>query len=427
MTQMLKARAGKITEEMEKVALAEGVTPEYVRAGVARGAIVIPKNKNRDRDKICGIGGGLDVKVNGLMGTSSDRNDMEMEARKLRMIEECGAHAFMDLSTGNDIDAMRKQSLSMSNIAAGCVPVYQATIEAAQKYDLMVHMTADDLLSVIEKQAQEGMDFMAIHSALTFDVLNTLKRNGRIADITSRGGSFLTGWMFHNEKENPLYTEFDRILKILKDTDTVLSIGDAIRPGANADSLDSSQIQGLMVAGELTKRALEAGVQVMIEGPGHVPLNHIASTMQLQKKLCHGVPYYILGFLATDVAPGYDNITGAIGGAYAGLHGADFLCYLTPAEHLGLPTEEDVKIGVHSTRIAADCVNVTRRRGQAYERSMNMAKARVHGDIDAQIANALNPELAREKLMNAKKAHSCSACGSSKCPSDIAYNFFFGD
>ena len=193
------------------------------------------------------------------------------------------------------------------------------------------------------------MDFMAVHSALNMDLLKILKKTGRTADIVSRGGSLMTGWMFHNDKENPLYEEFDRLLAILKATDTVLSIGDAIRPGANADSLDQSHLRGLMVAGELTKRALEAGVQVMVEGPGHVPLNHIPSAMLLQKRLCYDVPYYILGFLATDVAPGYDNITGAIGGAFAGMHGADFLCYLTPAEHLGLPTEEDVRIGVRTT------------------------------------------------------------------------------
>jgi len=202
-TQMLDARAGKITEEMEKVALMEGVTPEFVREGVAAGRIVIPKNKNRDRSQICGIGAGLDVKVNGLMGTSSDRNDMAMEARKLRLLEECGANAFMDLSTGDDIDGMRKQSLAISNIAAGCVPVYQASVEAIKKHGSMVGMTSDELFETLEKQAQEGMDFMAIHSALNWQVLNTLRKTGRVTDVVSRGGSFLTAWMFHNQKENP--------------------------------------------------------------------------------------------------------------------------------------------------------------------------------------------------------------------------------
>ena len=424
MTQILEARKGHITEEMEKVALIEGVTPEFVREGVAKGHIVIPKNKFRSRDKICGIGGSLDIKVNGLMGTSSDRNDMEMEAKKLQILEECGANAFMDLSTGDDIDAMRKQSLAISNIAAGCVPVYQASVEAIEKHGSMVAMTEDDLFDTVEKQCQEGMDFMAIHSALNWSVLNALKKSGRVTDVVSRGGSFLTAWMFHNEKENPLYEHFDRLLEILKATDTVLSIGDAIRPGANADSLDAAQVQGLVVAGELTKRALEAGVQVMIEGPGHVPLNQIATTMQLQKQLCYGVPYYILGFLATDVAPGYDNITGAIGGAFAGMHGADFLCYLTPAEHLGLPNEDDVRMGVRTTKIAADAANVLKRGGNAWNRSLAMSKARVARDEKAQIANALDPEYLESKLKSEPESHGCAACGKSKCPADIAAEFF---
>ncbi|WKY45681.1 B12 lower ligand biosynthesis ThiC-like protein BzaB [Eubacteriaceae bacterium ES2] len=398
MTQMLKARSGKITEEMEIVALTEGVSPEFVRAGVAEGRIVIPKNKYRNRSKICGIGGGLDVKVNGLMGTSSDRDDMAMEAKKLGILEEEGANAFMDLSTGDNIDAMRKQSLAISNIAAGCVPVYQACVEAAEKRGLMVNMTSDDLFSVIEKQCAEGIDFMAVHSALNMDVLKILKKTGRVTDVVSRGGSFLTGWMFHNDKENPLYEEFDRLLEILKSTDTVLSIGDAIRPGSNSDSLDQAQMRGLMVAGELTKRALEAGVQVMIEGPGHVPINHIATTMQLQKRLCYNVPYYILGFLATDIAPGFDNITGAIGGAFAGLHGADFLCYLTPAEHLGLPNEEDVRIGVRSTKIAAASVNVLKRGQKAWNRDLTMAQARVNLDTEKQLEMAINKTAFKQAL-----------------------------
>ena len=404
MTQSELARKGKITEEMEKVALKENVTPEFVREGVAAGRIVIPKNIHRDRENICGIGGGLDVKVNGLMGTSSDRNDMIMEAKKLLMLEECGADAFMDLSTGDDIDAMRKQSLSISNIAAGCVPVYQASVEAIAKNGMMVNMDPKDLLETIEKQCAEGMDFMAVHSALNWSVLKALQKAGRVTDVVSRGGSFLTAWMYHNQKENPLYEYFDDVLKILKAHDTVLSIGDAIRPGSNADSLDAAQVQGLIVAGELAKRALEADVQVMIEGPGHVPLNQIATTMQLQKQLCHNVPYYILGFLATDVAPGYDNITGAIGGAFAGMYGADFLCYLTPAEHLGLPNEADVVEGVRTTRIAADCVNALHRRG-AYEKSREVAKGRVNLDQKAQIENSLDPEYLTGRFAAENRRH----------------------
>ena len=422
MTQMIKARAGKITEEMEMVALQEGVTPEFVRDGVAAGRIVIPKNKKRNRSKICGIGGGLDIKINGLMGTSSDRDDMEMEVRKIQAMEEEGASAFMDLSMGDHINEMRKLSLSMSNIAVGCVPVYQASVEAVEKRGLMVNMTSDDLFSVIEQQCEEGMDFMAVHSALNMDLLKILKKTGRTADIVSRGGSLMTGWMFHNDKENPLYAEFDRLLKILKATDTVLSIGDAIRPGANADSLDQSHLRGLMVAGELTKRALEAGVQVMVEGPGHVPLNHIPSAMLLQKRLCYDVPYYILGFLATDVAPGYDNITGAIGGAFAGMHGADFLCYLTPAEHLGLPTEEDVRIGVRTTKIAAQAANVLKH-GTAWDRDLAMAKARVARNDEEQIRLAINQANLTAAFAKSP-SHGCAVCRDTRCPADVAAEFF---
>lgn len=424
MTQMIKARAGKITEEMEMVALQEGYAHEFIRAGVACGKIVIPKNKNRNRSKICGIGGGLDVKVNGLMGTSGDRDDMEMEVKKLRIIEEAGAHGFMDLSMGADIDAMRQLSLGQSNIAAGCVPVYQACKEAAEQRGLMVNMTSDDLFAVVEKQCQAGMDFMAVHCALNMDVLKILKKTGRIADVVSRGGSLMSGWMFHNDKENPLYAEFDRLLKILKATDTVLSIGDAIRPGANADSLDQVHLRGLMVAGELTKRALEAGVQVMVEGPGHVPLNHIASAMLLQKRLCFDVPYYILGFLATDIAPGYDNITGAIGGAFAGMHGADFLCYLTPAEHLGLPNEDDVRIGVETTRIAANCANVLKRGGTAWNRDLAMSRARVARNQEDQVKNAINQANLIAAFAAQNPSDGCVVCEDTHCPADVAAKFF---
>lgn len=426
-TQMLEARAGRITEEMERVALQEGVTPEYIRERVADSRIVIPKNTRRNCSKICGIGEGLDIKVNSLMGTSSDRNDKAMEKRKLRLIEEAGADAFMDLSTGDDIDGMRRQSIAASNITAGCVPVYQAANEAIEKHGSMVAMTSRDLLDVIEKECEDGMDFMAVHSAYNRQLFDILRKTGRLANIVSRGGSILTAWMHYNQKDNPLYAEFDKVLEILKSTDTVLSIGDAIRPGCNFDSLDAAQMAGLMVAGDLAKRAIEAGVQVMIEGPGHVPLNHIATTMQMQKRLCHNVPYYILGFLATDVAPGYDNITGAIGGAFAGMHGADFLCNLTPAEHLGLPTEEDVVTGVRTARIAADCANVLRRGGRAWNRSLAMAKARVNNDVQAQIDNALMPEVLRERLAREPKHDHCAACSDGLCPADVAYDYFFGD
>lgn len=422
MTQMLAARAGKITEEMEIVAAQEGVSPEFIRQGVAEGTIVIPKNKKRDRSKICGIGKGLDIKVNALIGTSSDRDQKEMEARKLKIAEEAGCHSFMDLSTGGDIDGMRKQTLSLASVAVGTVPLYQAGVEAIEKKGSVVAMTADDIFETIERHAADGVDFMAIHSALNFEVLQSLQRTGRVTDIVSRGGSFMTGWMLHNQKENPLYEQFDRLLAIMKEYDVVLSVGDAIRPGSTADSLDEPQIKGLMVAGELVKRALEAGVQVMVEGPGHVPLNHIATTIQLQKRLCHNVPYYILGFLATDVAPGYDHITGAIGGAYAALCGADFLCYLTPAEHLGLPNEDDVRAGVQAARIAAHAANIARGRKSAWKRELEMAKARVAMDQKRQLELALYPDKLAA-LKDGAADDRCAVCGDT-CAAQVAAQYF---
>lgn len=411
MTQVLKARAGKITEEMEAVALAEQVDVETISKGVAAGRIVIPRNINRKPFKYCGIGAGMRVKVNALIGTSSNRDDMAMEARKLRAAQDAGCDTFMDLSTGSGIDAMRRQTLALADVAVGCTTIYQAGQEAIEKYGSVVEMRTGDILDNIEKQAAEGMDFMAIHSAFNNSVLRVMQKTGRVTWVVSRGGAFITGWMLHNKKENPLFEHYDRILEILKAYDVTLSLGDAIRPGATADSLDGAQVKGLLVQGELTRRAQAAGVQVMVEGPGHVPLNHVEATMKLQKRLCHNAPYFILGTLATDVAPGYDNITGAIGGAFAGACGADFLCYLTPAEHLGLPLEEDVRTGVISTRIAAQIADVARGHRQALARENEMARARVAMDLDRQIAAALAPEQLMAARENGCGQHLCAACG----------------
>ncbi|GHV50116.1 phosphomethylpyrimidine synthase 2 [Synergistales bacterium] len=420
MTQMESARAGKITEEMEIAARKEGVSAEYIRAGVAEGTIVIPKNKNRRRSNICAIGKGLSVKVNALIGTSNDRAQRDMEAGKLRIAEEAGCDSFMDLSTGGDIDEMRRQTLRLANVAVGCVPLYQAGVNAIKKDGGVVNMKPDDLFDIIEQQAADGMDFMAIHSALSMDIIETLRRTGRVTEIVSRGGSFMTAWMLHNQRENPLYEQFDRLLDIMRRHDVTLSIGDAVRPGCTADSLDAIQLKGLILAGELAKRALDAGVQVMIEGPGHVPLNHIESTLLLQKRLCHDVPYFILGFLSTDIAPGYDNITAAIGGAWAGLHGADFICYLTPAEHLGLPNEEDVRTGVISAKIAANAADVSRKRNGAWERALEMSKARAALDVNRQIELAMYPDRLSAAGHDGGK---CEVCGE-KCACQIAAEYF---
>ena len=423
MTQVLKARAGKITPEMEVVAAKENLDVQFIREGVAAGKIVIPKNINRKEFDYCGIGHGLSIKVNALIGTSSDRDLMEMEARKLQIAEAAGCNSVMDLSTGGDIDAMRKQTLTQANVAVGSVPIYQCGIEAIEKRGSIVAMTEDDMFEAIGKQAAEGIDFMAIHCALNFDVIKRLQATGRVTDVVSRGGAFLTGWMLHNNKENPLYEKFDRLLEILKKYDVTLSMGDAIRPGSTADSLDGAQLQGMIIAGELVARAQAAGVQVMVEGPGHVPIHHVETTMLLQKRLCHGAPYFILGTLATDIAPGYDHITSAIGGAIAGAAGADFLCYVTPAEHLGLPTQEDVKEGVIAARIAAHTADIARGNQKAWEEDLQMAQARVALDFDRQIALSIDPEKARAAKENGNSEHDCAVCGSN-CAAQVAAEYF---
>ncbi|MCR6545571.1 B12 lower ligand biosynthesis ThiC-like protein BzaB [Dehalobacterium formicoaceticum] len=423
MTQVLKARAGIITEEMEKVALDEGVTPEFVRQGVAGGTIVIPKNKKRKEFKVCGIGEGMSIKVNALIGTSSDCDDMELEAKKLAAAEEAGCNSFMDLSTGSDIDGMRHQTLSLAHVAVGCTTIYQAGIEAIEKYGSVVDMKEDEIFEVIERQAADGMDFMAIHCALNFDVIKRMQTTGRVTQVVSRGGSFLTGWMLHNQKENPLYAQYDRVLEIMKAYDVTLSLGDAIRPGCIADSLDGAQLEGMIIQGQLVQRAQEAGVQVMVEGPGHVPLNHVDATMRVQKSLCNNAPYYILGTLATDIAPGYDHITGAIGGALIGSCGADFLCYLTPAEHLGLPIEEDVRTGVIATRMGAHIADISRGNKKAWQRDLAMAKARVNRDLDRQIELALYPDKIKAAAQDADFDQICGVCGS-ECAAQVAAEYF---
>jgi phosphomethylpyrimidine synthase len=364
------------------------------------------------------------VKVNALIGTSSERDLVEMEKRKLAVAEAAGCDAVMDLSTGGDIDGMREQTLANAGVPVGSVPVYQAAIEAIEKRGAIVNMTAEDMFESVEKQAAAGVDFMAIHSALNFDVIKRLQARGRVTGVVSRGGAFLTGWMLHNQKENPLYEQFDRLLAILKEYDVTLSLGDAIRPGSTADSLDGAQLQGLIVAGELVARARAAGVQVMVEGPGHVPMHHVEATMQLQKSLCDGAPYFILGTLATDVAPGYDHITSAIGGAIAGAAGADFICYVTPAEHLGLPTEEDVKEGVIAARIAAHAADLARGDQRAWGRDREMARARVALDYDRQIGLSVDSQKSRAALRkNGQKDHTCAVCGND-CAAQIAARYF---
>lgn len=395
MTQLEKARAGEITPQVAAVARAEGLDAEIIRQGVAEGTIVVPANINHKVLEPCGIGAGLSTKVNANIGTSSDFGSIETELDKLRIAIEAGADAVMDLSTGGDIPAVRRAIMNASTVAIGTVPIYQAGVKAIEKYGAIVKMTADEIFAAIEDHARDGVDFVTVHCGVTQAAIARLKEQGRVADIVSRGGAFLTGWMLHNELENPLYEQYDRLLEIAREYDVTLSLGDGMRPGCIADATDRPQVEELLTLGELVPRAQAAGVQVMVEGPGHLPLNHIETNIRLQKSVCKGAPFYVLGPLVTDIAAGYDHITGAIGGAIAAAAGADFLCYVTPSEHLRLPPVEDVREGVIASRIAAHAADIARGIPGAMDRDNAMAEARRTLDWKAQIGLSIDPERAR--------------------------------
>jgi phosphomethylpyrimidine synthase len=413
MTQLDYARLGKITYEMEAVADQEGLSPEYIRSGVADGTIVIPHNINRKGVKPCGIGAGLTTKINANLGTSSDQPSLSNEMEKLEIAIKYGADAVMDLSTGGDLDEIRRRFLDESPIIIGSVPIYSAAVEAVRNEKAIVEMSDDDIFRAIERHVSDGIDFITVHCGTTLEVLKRLRSQGRVADVVSRGGAFLIEWMIYNDQENPLFEQFDRLLEIAKEYDATLSLGDGLRPGCLADATDRPQIQELLILGELASRAREAGVQVMIEGPGHVPLNEIEANVMLEKKLCNGAPFYVLGPLTTDIAPGYDHITSAIGGALAGKAGADFLCYVTPAEHLCLPTLEDVKQGVIASKIAAHVADLAKGIKSAHQWDAKMGKARKNLDWNAQAELSIDPELVietRAKNPSSEK-EACTMCG----------------
>lgn len=412
-TQMQLARQGIITEAMKTVAQQEGVSEESIRQGVAAGTIAICCNINHKNLIPRGVGQGLKVKVNANIGTSSSFPDIAPELKKLQAAVDAGADAVMDLSTGNNITASRRAIIEASTVIVGTVPIYQATVETIKKRGAVVEMTKEDLFDVIRMQAADGADFMTIHCGITQSVLKALTEEGRIMDVVSRGGSFITGWMLHNGKENPLYEYYDEILDICAEYDVTISLGDGLRPGCLADATDRAQIQELLNLGELTQRAWDKGVQVMVEGPGHMPYNQIAANMQLQKRICHGAPFYVLGPLVTDVAPGYDHITSAIGGTLAAVSGADFLCYVTPAEHLGLPDLNDVREGVIAARIAAHAADLAKGNKQAWDWDNAMAKARKELDWPEQLRLALDPVKATEYRQKKNKSddEACSMCG----------------
>ncbi len=413
MTQKIKAEKGSITKEMEIVAREEEVPVEWVREKIAIGRITIPANKNHQGVKPLGIGEGLRMKVNTNIGTSSDHIDLEEELRKLEVSIRAGTDTVMDLSTGGDIDTIRREILGHCPIPVGTVPIYEAAIEAAKKRKALAKMEVEDLFEVIERQAEQGVDFMTVHCGVTRNSVERLKRSRRIMGVVSRGGSFLIEWMICNNQENPLYEHYDRLLEIAKKHDVTLSLGDGLRPGCLADATDRPQVQETIILGELTEKAWAEGVQVIIEGPGHVPLDQIEANILLQKRLCKGAPFYVLGPLVTDISPGYDHIACAIGGAIAGKAGADFLCYVTPSEHLKLPSVEDVREGVIAARIAGHAADVARGNRKAIQRDLEMSKARKNFDWEKQIELSIDPEKSRRYHEEGKSLEKdvCTMCG----------------
>jgi phosphomethylpyrimidine synthase len=410
--QLTEARNGNITPYMKAVAVHESVDPASLRDSIAKGrAIILGNNKHKDFTPK-GIGAGLSVKINANIGTSTERVNVEEELQKLQVAEDAGADVIMDLSTGGDLDSIRKIVMSRARVPIGTVPIYQAAVQAVQKRKSITKLDPEELFDVIEKHGEDGVDFVTVHCGVTREVIERLRKQGRIADIVSRGGAFLTEWMVVNNKENPLYAQFDRLVAIAKKYDMTLSLGDGLRPGSIVDATDRCQIQELLTLGELCEEAQKSGVQVMIEGPGHVPLNQIEANIVLEKKLCNGAPFYVLGPIVTDIAPGYDHITSAIGGALAGYCGADFICYVTPSEHLGLPTINDVRDGVVVARIAAHAADLARGNKAAWARDELMSRYRKALDWEGQIATAIDPEKIKA-FRKERNLHDdvCSMCG----------------
>ena len=411
MTQIETARKGKYTAEMLAVAKAENVSKECIMTGIAAGKIVIASGVVHRPKKVCGIGKGLKTKVNVNIGTSPDRSTLKQELAKLKVAVECGADAVMDLSTGGDMDKTRAAIIKNSPLAVGTVPIYQASVEAIRKKRSVVEMTKEEMFAGIEKHLKAGVDFITVHCGVTRETIGRLTREGRIANIVSRGGAFLTEWILHNNRENPLFEEYDELLALAKKYDATLSLGDGFRPGCLADATDRAQVQELVILGELAERALKAGVQSMIEGPGHMPINQIEANILLEKRLCHEAPFYVLGPLVTDIAPGYDHITSAIGGAIAGTAGADFLCYVTPAEHLGLPDLSDVREGTIASKIAAHVADIGKGLTGALEQDKRMAFYRKNLDWDMQKKYALDPAKIVKYRKSGKGSNTCTMCG----------------
>jgi phosphomethylpyrimidine synthase len=417
MTQIEEARRGTITPEMAFVARRERVEPELVRAEVARGRMVIPANKFHLRLGLQPMGIGIQAKckINANIGNSAVTSEIENELAKLKMAVDLGADTVMDLSTGGNIDAIRAAIIAASSVPVGTVPLYQAV----QKVKKVEDLTEQDFLDIVEHQARQGVDYMTLHAGILRDYVPLTAH--RLTGIVSRGGSLIALWMMAHKKENPLYSRFDDLCDIMREYDVTWSLGDSLRPGSIADASDAAQFAELRTLGELTRRAWSRGCQVMVEGPGHVPMDQIAMNMEKQAVECSEAPFYVLGPLVTDIAPGYDHITSAIGAALAGWHGASMLCYVTPKEHLGLPEVEDVRQGVIAYKIAAHAADLARHRPGARDRDDALSRARYSFDWEQQFALSLDPETARrmhdETLPQEafKTAAFCSMCGPKFC------------
>lgn len=426
MTQIERAQKGELTEELNKVATDEGLSPEILRSRVAAGQIVIPSNLNR-KSRIIGIGKGLRTKINASIGTSTEIADIAMEVEKAKTAEKYGADTLMDLSVGGDIAAVRRAVMDSVGLSVGTVPLYEAFAKAIEKYGAAINMPEELLWEITEKQCAEGVAFMAIHCGINRKTVEMLrKQNYRYGGLVSKGGAYMVAWMEHNKKENPLYENFDRVVGILKKYDTVLSLGNGFRAGAIHDATDRVQVQELIINCELAEIGRKMGCQTMVEGPGHIPINEIEANVILEKKMSGEAPFYMLGPITTDIAPGYDHITAAIGAALSSAYGADFICYVTPSEHLGLPFPEDVKEGVIASRIAAHVGDMIKLKDTQADRLMS--KARRDMNWATQFSLAIDPERALEiknKRGNGDE-HSCTMCGKF-CANDTLTGMFEKD
>jgi phosphomethylpyrimidine synthase len=411
MTQISEAKQGKTTPQMKDVALCEKIALDVVRKGVAAGQIVIPCNPIHAPSSL-GIGKGLRVKVNANIGTSREHCSLKEELEKAQVVIGAGAHAVMDLSTGGDLDKIRRALLKTVAVPFGTVPIYQAGIEAIEKRGSIVDMTEDDMFTMVESQAKQGVDFAVVHVGITKESVERLRKQKRLIPMVSRGGSFHMAWILHHDLENPLYKNFDYLLEIAKGYDLTLSLGDGMRSGALSDSNDRAKFQELLIIGELVEKARKFGVQTMVEGPGHMPLSDIQANIQVMKTVTKEAPYFVLGPLVTDIAPGYDHFVGGIGGAFAGFCGADFLCYVTPAEHLCLPDKNDVRDGVVATRIAAHAADLARGIDRDIDRTFSTAREAL--DWKKMFELCIDPTKAKEyraKRSPSEDTKTCSMCG----------------